>query len=57
MDGHAPIPDGQKPLPEDEVEPGYYEWLEGEIAAGTRDADAGRTIPANEVWKKLGLDD
>ena len=62
MDGHAPltdddaIPEGQRPLPESEVEPGYYEWLEEEIAAGLKDIEEGRVSPAEEVWKRLGLE-
>lgn len=63
MDGHAPntptapiadddVPEGQRPLPEDQVEPGYYEWLEEEIAAGLKDIEEGRTVPLEEVWKK-----
>ena len=59
MDGHAPltdddaIPEGQRP--ESEVEPGYYEWLEGEIAAGLKDIEEGRVSPIEEVWKRLEL--
>ena len=62
MDGHAPltdddtIPEGQRPLPESEVEPGYYEWLEEEIAAGLKELDEGKGIPAEDVWKSLGLE-
>ncbi|ULB12150.1 hypothetical protein ORIO_20310 (plasmid) [Cereibacter azotoformans] len=43
-------------LPEDQPEPGYEEWLAAEIAAGIAELDAGKGIPAEEVWKELGLE-
>lgn len=45
-------PDG----PEVQPEPGYDEWLEAEIAEGIAQLDAGKGIPAAEVWKSLGLE-
>lgn len=43
-------PDG----PEVQPEPGYYEWLEAEIAEGIAQLDADKSIPIAEVWKSLG---
>ncbi|WP_333815747.1 hypothetical protein [Tabrizicola sp.] len=45
-------PDG----PEVKPEPGYDEWLAAEIAAGLAELDAGKGIPAAEVWRSLGLE-
>jgi hypothetical protein len=42
--------------PEDQPEPGYDEWLEGEIKAGIAELDQGKGIPAAKVWKSLGLE-
>ena len=54
-----------KPRPEDwwlppegepEPEPGYAEWLAAELDAAIAEADAGKVIPAEQVWKELGLE-
>lgn len=37
-------------------EPGHDEWLAEEIAAGIAELDAGKAIPAEEVWRSLGLE-
>jgi hypothetical protein len=42
--------------PEDQPEPGYEEWLAAEIEAGLAELDAGKGIPAGDVWKSLGLE-
>ncbi len=34
----------------------YDTWLADEIAAGCAELDAGQGIPADQVWKKLGLE-
>lgn len=44
------------PSPDDQPEPGYEEWLKAEIAEGIAQLDAGKGIPAEEVWKSLGLE-
>lgn len=44
------------PQPEDKPEPGYEEWLAAEIEAGIAELDAGTGMPADEVWKALGLE-
>ncbi len=38
------------------LEAGYAEWLAQEIVEGERDLDAGEGIPAEEVWRRLGLE-
>lgn len=42
--------------PDDLAEPGYDEWLAAEIEEGIAELDAGKGLPASEVWKALGLD-
>ena len=42
--------------PEDRPEPGYDEWLAAEIEAGIAELDAGKGIPAADVWRSLGLE-
>ena len=42
--------------PGDQPEAGYAEWLAGEIEAGIAELDAGKGIPAAEVWTSLGLE-
>ncbi len=42
--------------PGDRPESGYDEWLAIEIAAGISELDAGKGIPAAEVWKSLDLE-
>lgn len=37
-------------------EASYDEWLAAEIEAGCAELDAGQAIPAQKVWKKLGLE-
>ncbi|TPE48203.1 hypothetical protein [Amaricoccus solimangrovi] len=37
-------------------ETGYDEWLAAEIEAGRAELDAGQGIPAEQVWKELGLE-
>ena len=37
-------------------EAGYDEWLAAEIEAGCAELDAGQAIPAEQVWKRLGLE-
>jgi hypothetical protein len=44
------------PAPGDQPEPGYEAWLAEEIAAGIAELDAGKGIPAADVWKSLGLE-
>ena len=34
----------------------YAEWLAQEIAEGERELYVGECIPAEEVWKRLGLE-
>ena len=46
----APAAPGHQP------EPGYSEWLAADIAAGIAELDAGKGIPADEVWRSLGLE-
>jgi hypothetical protein len=46
----APAGPGHQP------EPGYSEWLAADIAAGAAELDAGKGIPADEVWRSLGLE-
>ena len=42
--------------PEDRPEPGYDEWLAAEIEAGLAELESGKGLPAEEVWKVLGLE-
>lgn len=37
-------------------EAGYDAWLATEIEAGCAELNAGQAIPAQKVWKKLGLE-
>lgn len=46
----------KSPPPDERPEPGYDEWLATDIAAGIAELDAGKGIPANEVWRSLGLE-
>lgn len=57
IENHADIERWIRPAkPEDQAEPGYAEWLAAEIEAGIAELDAGKGIPADEVWKALGLE-
>lgn len=40
----------------DQSEPGYDEWLTAELEAGIAELDAGQGIPAETVWKSLGIE-
>lgn len=42
--------------PDDPVEPGYEQWLAAELDAAAAELDAGQGIPAEQVWKDLGLE-
>lgn len=42
--------------PDERPELGYDEWLAADIAAGIAELDAGKGIPADEVWRSLGLE-
>lgn len=42
--------------PEDKPEPGYAAWLAEEINEGIAELDAGKGLPAAEVWQDLGLE-
>ncbi|NKC12418.1 MAG: hypothetical protein GKR94_09505 [Gammaproteobacteria bacterium] len=42
--------------PEEQPEPGYQAWLKDEIAAGSAELDAGQSVPAQQVWRDLGLE-
>ncbi|MEO1191895.1 MAG: hypothetical protein AAFY02_09070 [Pseudomonadota bacterium] len=44
------------PAPMAQTEPGYDEWLASELDAGCKELDAGQGIPAEQVWKDLGLE-
>lgn len=44
------------PLPQDGVAPGYEAWLAGEIEAAAAELDAGHGVPAEQVWKDLGIE-
>ena len=44
------------PLTEEPPQAGYDEWLATDIAAGIAELDAGKGIPADEVWRSLGLE-
>ena len=46
----------EPPSAETQTEVGYDEWLAAEIEAGCAELDAGQGIPAEQVWKKLGLE-
>ena len=41
---------------EDRPEACYDEWLAAEIEAGIAELDAGKGIPAADVWRSLGLE-
>jgi len=60
MSTQAPPKDhknGMRPATlKDRPRPGYDQWLAEEIEAGIDELDAGKGIPADEVWKKLGLE-
>lgn len=53
---HDPKPWFEPPHASGEVESGYEDWLAAEIEAGCAELDAGKGIPAAEVWKELGLE-
>ena len=56
MSAH-PKRDHEKPEPAEAApDPGYGEWLAAEIAEGEAELDAGEGIPADVVWKALGLE-
>lgn len=42
--------------PDERPEAGYEEWLAADIAAGAAELDVGKGIPADEVWRSLGLE-
>ncbi|WP_164887662.1 hypothetical protein [Paenirhodobacter populi] len=42
--------------PGDGPELDYDEWLAAELNAGLAELDAGKGIPAKEVWQSLGLE-
>lgn len=42
--------------PEDKPESGYAAWLAEEINEGIAELDAGKGLPAAEVWQDLGLE-
>lgn len=44
------------PEPDDPVDPEYEEWLAAEIEAALEEVAQGKVIPAEEVWRKLGLE-
>ncbi|HEU0220784.1 MAG TPA: hypothetical protein VFR34_01045 [Paracoccaceae bacterium] len=44
------------PVRDDRPEAGYEAWLETEIEAGCRELDEGKGVPAEKVWKDLGLE-
>ncbi len=46
----------EETAPKEVAEPGYAQWLEGEIADGLGDIKAGRVTPANKVWSELGIE-
>ena len=55
----VPAPDQTAPpapAPDAAPEPGYGNWLKGEIAAGLEDIEAGNTTPAGEVWSELDIE-
>jgi len=57
IENHADIERWTRPShPEDRPELGYDEWLATEIKAGLAELDAGKGVPAAEVWKSLGLE-
>lgn len=56
-ENHTDIDRWIKPAsPGDQPETGYAEWLADEIEAGIAELDAGKGIPAVQVWKSLGLE-
>lgn len=56
-DNHTDIERWLKPShPKDQPESGYAEWLAEEIEAGVAELDAGKGIPAADVWRSLGLE-
>jgi hypothetical protein len=60
MSKRAQPGDGEKwsrpPLAGARPEAGYAAWLEAEIEAACAELDAGRRIPAERVWRDLGLE-
>jgi hypothetical protein len=44
------------PSTDTQPEAGYDAWLAAEIEAGCAELDAGQGIPAEQVWKELGLE-
>lgn len=42
--------------PQEPTEPGYDEWLATEITEGLAELDAGKGIPAGDIWRDLGLE-
>jgi hypothetical protein len=57
IESHTTVERWTKPArPEDQPEAGYAEWLAAEIEAGIAELDAGKGIPAAEVWRSLGLE-
>jgi len=57
IEKHTEIERWTKPTKaEEKPEAGYSEWLAEEIEAGIAELDAGKGIPATEVWQALGLE-
>jgi hypothetical protein len=44
------------PPPTDAAVAGYDAWLAAEIARGTADLDAGRSVPLEKMRKEFGLE-
>ncbi|MBZ4690024.1 MAG: hypothetical protein JG765_1275 [Cereibacter sp.] len=42
--------------PDERPEDGHEAWLQAEIAEGLAELDAGKAIPAAQLWKDLGLE-
>lgn len=60
MNTRARPKDGKRwfkpPSTDIQPEAGYDEWLAAEIEAGCAELDAGQGIPAEQVWKELGVE-
>lgn len=56
-EAHANAQRWTKPAtPDQHPEAGYDAWLKADIAAGAAELDAGQGIPADKVWRSLGLE-
>jgi predicted transcriptional regulator len=52
-----PVTRKDVPPPKEEPSQADYEaWLAEEIAAGCAELEAGKGIPAEQVWQELGLE-